>query len=303
MLKILLNAGTPSTVFGYVCFNTAVKKPNAWGQSAGVRKIFSFEASQRLNAENLIYAYLVGLFEGDGFFSVSKKSKYFQCEIGIELSLKDVQLIYKIKNLFGVGVVGFRERNGVKSVYFRVRKKQHLIKNVFPVFDKYPMFSNKIYDYLHLKQTLLSEIVLYEDVIQYNRPIIALNTPDLILKNDYFTSWLVGFIESEGCFSVYNLNELSDYKVGSFDISQTRGEGLILAIKSHLNLKTKVHQDKTENFKLKVSSVRCIENVIKFLQKAPVKLIGNKRLQYLLWIKTLRTIKRYSNKINLPTKY
>lgn len=54
--QILLIAKIPPRlVFGYVCvlFITAVKKPNTWGQSAGVRSIYTIEASQRLNAENL----------------------------------------------------------------------------------------------------------------------------------------------------------------------------------------------------------------------------------------------------------
>jgi hypothetical protein len=54
---------------------------------------------------------------------------------------------------------------------------------------------------------------------------------------------------------------------------------------------------------LKVTSVRSIENVIKFINKAPVKLLGNKNIQYLLWIKKLRTIPRYAEKINIPNKY
>jgi len=59
----------------------------------------------------------------------------------------------------------------------------------------------------------------------------------------------------------------------------------------------------TNNFKIKVSSVRAIENVIKFIQKAPVKLLGYKKLQYLLWIKELRSIERYTKKFNIPQKY
>jgi hypothetical protein len=31
--------------------------------------------------------------------------------------------------------------------------------------------------------------------------------------------------------------------------------------------------------------------------------LGNKKLQYLLWIKQLRTIPRYSEKIKIPSKY
>lgn len=52
--QILLIAKIPPRlVFGYVCVFTAVKKPKTWGQSAGVRGIYTIEASQRLNAENL----------------------------------------------------------------------------------------------------------------------------------------------------------------------------------------------------------------------------------------------------------
>jgi ubiquinol-cytochrome c reductase cytochrome b subunit len=39
------------------------------------------------------------------------------------------------------------------------------------------------------------------------------------------------------------------------------------------------------------------------LNKAPVKLLGYKKLQFLLWIKQLRTISRYSQKINIPSNY
>jgi hypothetical protein len=31
--------------------------------------------------------------------------------------------------------------------------------------------------------------------------------------------------------------------------------------------------------------------------------LGYKKLEYLLWIKQLRTISRYSKKINIPSKY
>lgn len=293
----------PLAVFGYVCINTGVKKPKAWGKSAGVRKMSSFEASQRLNAENLKYAYLSGLFEGDGFFTVTKKGIYYQCELGIELSIRDVQLIYKVKEILGVGVVGFRKRGEVEMVYLRVRRKDHLIKYILPIFDRYPFFSNKQFHYLRFRQVVLSDTVLYQDIPVYIRPCEPFNCVDSILKADYFAAWLVGFIEAEGCFSVYKLNNISDYLVASFDVSQTNGEILILAIRKHLTLTNKIYKDNTENFKLKVSSVRSIENVINFLNKAPVKLLGNKRLQYLLFIQALRTIPRYSDKINIPNKY
>ncbi len=304
--QILLNAGiSPILVLGYVCVICMdVKKPKSRGQSAGVRELSTLEAPQRLNAENLNYAYLVGLFEGDGFFTVTKKGIYFQCELGIELSIKDVKLIYKIKDILGVGIIGFRVRNGNSMVYLRVRKKDHLISKVLPIFDRYPLFSNKQYEDLRLRSVILSNVKLYDAIPIYTRPSLPFNTIESIINTPYFSAWLVGFIEAEGCFSVYKLVKDGDYFVASFDISQTNGEILILAIREYLSLTPKVHKDdKTNSFKLKVSSVRSIENVIKFIDKAPVKLLGHKKIQYILWTKKLRTIPRYVEKIVIPDKY
>ena len=66
MLKILLNAGTsPNSGHAYGLFLIlttiiSVKIALTWGQSAGVRSLHTSVASQRLHAEDLTYAYLVG---------------------------------------------------------------------------------------------------------------------------------------------------------------------------------------------------------------------------------------------------
>jgi hypothetical protein len=39
------------------------------------------------------------------------------------------------------------------------------------------------------------------------------------------------------------------------------------------------------------------------MNKAPIKLLGYKKTQYLLWLKNLRTIPRYYTKINIPFYY
>jgi hypothetical protein len=309
VLKILLNAGTsPILGFAYdlfLLFLTIiyVKIAMTWRQSAGVRSIHTSEASQRLHAEDLTYAYLVGLFEGDGFFSITKKGKYLTYELGIELSIKDVQLIYKIKALLGIGVVSFRKRNEVEMVSLRIRDKKHLKNFILPIFDKYPMFSNKQYDYLRFRSALLSGIIYSEDLPEYTRSNVPLNSVESILDKSYFSAWLVGFIEAEGCFSIYKLKKDNGYLVASFDIAQKDGDILIKAISKYLSFTTTVYLDKYDCSRLKVTSVRSIENTINFLDRAPVKLMGNKRLQYLLWIKQLRTISRYAEKIKIPSIY
>jgi hypothetical protein len=266
----------------------------------------SLNSSTVIDSKNknfLYYAYLVGLFEGDGFFSITKKGKYLTYELGIELSIRDVQLIYKIKSLLGVGVVSFRKKKEMEMVSLRIRDKNHLKKFIIPIFNKYPMFSNKQYDYLRFRHALLSDVIYSEDLPEYTRSSKPINSIESIISTSYFSAWLVGFIEAEGCFSVYILYKDMNYLVASFDVAQKDGDILISAVRKYLSFSTAVHLDKTNCSKLKVTGVRSIENIIKFLQNAPVKLLGHKKLQYFLWIKQLRTIPRYSEKIKIPSNY
>jgi hypothetical protein len=138
---------------------------------------------------------------------------------------------------------------------------------------------------------------------EYIRSNVALNTIESIINTSYFSAWLVGFIEAEGCFSIYKLEKSQDHLVASFDISQTHGETVIWAIRKYLSFTTAIYVDKNNCSKLKVTSVRSIENIINFIHKAPIKLLGNKKLQYLLWIKQLRTIPRYDKNIKIPSNY
>ena len=66
VLKILLIAGISLKVIYVFIFNICLGiKDNKKGESAGVRYVFTIKAFQRLNAENLIYIYLVDLIEKD----------------------------------------------------------------------------------------------------------------------------------------------------------------------------------------------------------------------------------------------
>ena len=304
LLKILLNAGI-SPIFGFAydlfIIIIGVKIAITRGKSAGVRSIHTSEASQRLHAGDLTYAYLVGLFEGKGYFTITKKGKDFIYELGIALSIRDVQLIYKIKNILGVGSVSFRQINELEMVSLKIRDKNHLKNYIFHIFDKYPMFSNKQYNFLWFKEAVLSDFIYSENLPKFiisNEPVNSINS---IIKSSYFSAWLVGYIEAEGCFSTYKL--YNESLITSFDISQRDGDILILAIREYLSITTKTYLDKTNCSKLKVTSVRSVENIIKYLQTAPVKLLGKKKLEYLLWLKQLRKISRYSDKIKIPLNY
>jgi ubiquinol-cytochrome c reductase cytochrome b subunit len=188
VLKILLNAGNSPILgfaYGFIILIISVKIAKTWRQSAGVRSMSTLEASQRLHAGDLTYAYIVGLFEGDGYFSIGKKGKYLSYELGIELSIKDVQLIYKIKKILGVGIVSFRKRDQVDMVSLRIINKEHLKNIIIPIFDKYPMFSNKQYDYLRFRDCLFSNIIHHDNLSKY-RSSVPLNSIESIISASYF---------------------------------------------------------------------------------------------------------------------
>ena len=124
-------------------------------------------------------------------------------------------------------------------------------------------------------------ILYFEDLPLYKRHNTKLNSIDNILNLPYFSAWLIGFIEAEGCFSIYKPISSSS-KIASFEISQTNEELILLAIKKYLSLTQSVILGENNNYRIKISSVRSIENIIKFVNNAPIKLLGFKKLQFLL---------------------
>ena len=284
----------------------AVLNNSSHAYARGMNYSTNLNFSQRLESGNFIYPYLVGLIEGDGWFSVSKKGKYIMYEFGIEVSIRDIQLIYKIKKWLGVGTVHIRiilkddnmnseyldinleppilSKSIKNNVIFRIRNKSHLKSIIIPIFDKYPMFTNKQFDYIRFRSALLSNTKYSNDLVPYIRPNLSRNNIKNILNTSYFPAWLVGFIEAESCFSIYKPTD-SISSIASFEISQTNEEVIILTIRNFLGLSNKLQVDKTDNYRLKVSSVRAIDSVIKSMNRAPIKLQGYKKLQYIIWLK------------------
>ncbi|MCL6319262.1 hypothetical protein EXT67_23705 [Pectobacterium atrosepticum] len=125
--------------------------------------------------------------------TISKKGKYLLYELGIEIHIRDIQLLYKIKNIIGVGrisILRIKNKDGtIKEVCrYNVRNKNHLRNIIIPIFDKYPMLTNKYYDYLFFKENLLKDIKYYNDLPNYSRPIKPLYSTEDIININYFSS-------------------------------------------------------------------------------------------------------------------
>lgn len=280
-----------------------VKIPSIHSQSAdvwGVRLKSATPASQRLNAEE--QAWLVGFYEADGWFGVFKNGKYLQYEFGIELNKVDEPLLHQIKNKYKLsGKVRIR-KDRPNIVVFKVRNKKDLMTKIVPIFDKFPMLGLKNHQYLFFRYHLIERRAIYSIHLEISKVFETIKkNPKTLVQVPYFDSWLVGFINGEGCFSIYTPKG-SLYPVCSYSIRQKLDGFLLLsAVRERLKLKTNVLLESTGCYHLKTTSVTGCSQALSFLHTAPVKLKGNKRIQYIQWAKQMRVNPKYQ-KIRVPNK-
>lgn len=282
-----------------------VKILSIYSQSADVwivhfKKKSTLPASQRLNAEE--QAWLVGFYEADGWFGVFKNGKYVQYEFGIEVNKKDEPLLYQIKNKYKLSGFIRSRKDRPNIVVFKVRNKKDLITKIVPIFDKFPILGLKHHQYLFFRYHLMEKQVVYYSDFEASKVFEKImKTPETLIKVPYFDSWLVGFINGEGCFSVYMPKKKINADC-SFSIRQNLDGFLLLsAIKERLKLKASVLFESTGCYHLKTTSVSGCDNTLQFFNTAPVKLKGHKRIQYIQWAKQLRVNPKYI-KIKVPNK-
>ena len=279
-------------------FQQIVKMFCSQAQSAGL-----LSNSQRLNAKDLIW--LVGFVEGDGSFSVSRNGKYVKYTFSIELSIEDIALLYKVKNLLGNvgGSITQRTRKGITTARFKIEAKEQLKSVILPIFETYPMLITKHYDFLFFKECLLKNITYSKDIPYYERPaVIRFDSVDSLLKTSYFDTWLVGFLEAEGSFYFFAATGETNMTAG-FNVSQTAEKQIIEAIRQRLSISSNVFYKAEENsYSIATTSKHGVQNVINFLDKAPVQFKGLKKATYLAFLRHLRQNARY-NHLKIPSTY
>jgi hypothetical protein len=287
------------------------------------------KASQRLNTKDI--QWLVGFTDGDGCLTMYKEKKglnNWKHEYSISLSIKDIRLLYKIKNILGCGIV--RKYNNV--AIFNVKKIKHLIYIIIPILDKYPLLTDKKrLIYLNFRNSLLQKALISKknitsDDITFIKHLLA-NNPDNLYKisieellknldNDFFNNWLVGFTEAEGSFYFIKNKLILDLNLDSilqpeiplkaeFRISQNNNLFLLSKIKEKLKITRKVSlQSNTSNhYYVLAGSNISIQNVIDFYTNPSlVKFKGIKYLQFILWLKGIKKVIKH-RKITIPVKY
>lgn len=232
--------------------------------------------------------WLVGFVDGDGCFTIDrqKNGEKWNIVFKISQSKTNAQLIYKIKKELKKG----RVTSDNESVTYRVRKRKDLIKTIQPLFEKFPLRTQKYYDLLLIKQALnilespkpinlkneeMNEI--YEK-LQNNRH----KSKELPLLETINTDWLVGFWEAEGSF--YITVKEGERLCHGLGITQKKDSYLQNLIRYKLESKAKVKYNKNEFYSWDSTSKKVIAKAIKLFEG---KFKGRKSLIFTIWKRSL----------------
>jgi hypothetical protein len=202
--------------------------------------------------------WITGFADAESCFSlkVSKKSTsksgwQVKPDFRIELHSRDLLLLRKIQSYFGIGIISQRE--SLNKVVYSVQSFRDIANVIIPHFDRYPLKTKKLADYLLFKQAIifLNSKVHYD--IEGIRQILSLKAsmnsglseklrmefptvlpePRPIVNSTVVAdpNWLAGFVDGEGCFYVKvakSKGYLGFQVVISFSISQHVRDELLL---------------------------------------------------------------------------
>lgn len=239
-----------------------------------------------------------GFTEGDGSFIINRNG---YLEFKITQSSNDAQILFYIKKNLGFGSVS-KQCKSNNTHHFRVRDKNNLLRII-------NIFNGKLYTRSRHKQ--FSNFVLnYNKKYQTNIPLL----PSKIhfTSKNLKTSWLAGFTDAEGCFTVSLIKRTDTYTQVQvrFILSQKQEKDFFEELS--VIIKGKTHYLKSYNgYNLTVNLTK-LKLLIKYFAFHPLK--TKKKIDYLNWLKIydlvinqkhripdqLEKIKKIKQRLNQP---
>lgn len=176
-----------------------------------------------------IKEFWVGLMEGDGSIQVNhwkKRNIAYRLVIKLKYTIANEKMLKIIsKN------IGGRVRIDKNFVVW-VEDDKLRIEEIIKIFEKYPPLTARKYCQLEFLKSCLKhnnvELYLKERENKYSNAQFYLFQDKKDLPS-YFPSWLSGFIEAEGCFSITAKGVLT------FSIAQKYEKSLIASIRDYFN--------------------------------------------------------------------
>lgn len=242
--------------------------------------------------------WLVGVTDGYGTFSIVRQNNKWNLAFKITQSRYNLRLLYYIKKELGVGSI---TKDNTKAQFF-IRDRKKLNQIIFPIFDKYPLLTSKMFNYDRFKQAyyilenssltkdekdkklfILKDKTIPQNYIApaWNKVCLPLNSVNDI-NNVITKAWLVGFIEAEGSF--YLVSKDCTRIVHGFGLTQKLDSLVLEAIGLILHIPTKViFKSKYNHYVLDTTNSRAIENIIKYFKNT---MKGMKSVEYRVWARS-----------------
>jgi cytochrome c oxidase subunit 1 len=232
------------------------------------------------NAE-YIKMFWVGLMDGDGSIQINHwRMKSLQYRLIIKLSYleSNYTMLLKIAKTIG-GTV--RVVNNKKEVIWVVNKKE-IILEIINIFSIYPPLTTKLTCQLEflkicLKNNSIKDYLSKRNLKYVNQSNVIKEFSLKSIDPSYFPSWLSGFIEAEGCFSV------RANKKHSFSIGKNDDYYLLQSIKGFFNLSVMVRNPSKNFFLLESYKKETLNTIISHCTNYP--LLGAKAQSLNVFIK------------------
>ena len=237
--------------------------------------------------------WLVGVIDGDGSFGFHQSNNKWTLYFKIAQNTYNLRLLYHVKRILGCGsVVSGSEAE------FRVRRIEHVIQYIIPIFDKYPLLTSKYYNYdlfkraafiiadknkstaeknmqlTHLKQESRAEGYISPAWHAVNYQVKNLTDAEKIMNKN----WVVGFVEAEGSF--YLVKKGPKRMVHAFEVTQKLDkivcQGLSFIFRANLSVKKTYSSVVTTKTSSIFHLVQYFHNTIK----------GIKSLEYRIWARS-----------------
>ena len=235
-----------------------------------------------------------------GEIQIRKNQPRCQYEIGLEI--RDIKLLYYIKKQLNCGTITIFNN----IAHYRIKKLSHLLYNILPVFDNYPLLTkNKYQRYIDFRKILLERIIksvksdkediLYAKSLILNPPIYCSNFSVLANnnKNLHLNDWISGFTTADGSFYFIKDNNKKIIRA-EFALTQTNEQQVIEFIRNRINIKILVRENlkNSKHWVLCCGSKQDISKVIKFFDENKLK--GYKLLSFNKWKIGINKLSRYN---------
>lgn len=227
-------------------------------QSAGDNNIIlniSSETTNEKNYDKKFIEWFIGFTEINGNFIVNKNGSL---EFKITQLVENVQVLYKIKKILGIGTVSIQDKKN--NVYhYRIIRKELLLEII-------NIFNGNIY--LPKKQ---KEFELF--VLSFNNNYKSnIELKENKLKPSFNNGWLSGFIETEGSFYIcYKEKTKEQNNKISLRIIIDEQENIEIMEEINLLLKGNINNQNLYNGYNITVGVKRMFNILKYLKSYPLR--------------------------------